>query len=97
MEKRGVDVGKEDVKGKVVMDAEVSEEHQEKVTRKRQRMRGLKRALEQQREQVTFVDLIEVELNEDREVWLDKVNCHLEMFLRRDNRVKRFQKHMVAH
>ena len=97
MEKHDVYFGKEDIKGNIVMDAYVSDEHQEQVPRERSRTRGLKRALQQQREQMTFVDLTEAEINEDREFWLDKVNCHLEKILRRANRDKRLQKHMASH
>ena len=57
-------IGKEDIKGKAVMDAQVSDEHRELVARKRPRTKGLKRAFQQQRERMTYVDLIAIEINE---------------------------------
>jgi len=89
LEKHEVDVGKEDIKGKAVMDVEDSDEHQEQVTGKSPRARGLKRALQQQREQMTLVDLIAAEINKNREFWLHKVNCHLEKLLKRANKHNR--------
>lgn len=82
LEKHEVYIGKEDISGKEVMDVEVLDECKEQVVRKRVRMRRLKRALEHQREQMTFADLIAVKINANREFWLDKVNFHLENFSR---------------
>lgn len=97
LEKYEVDVGKEDVKGKEVIDAEDPDENQEQMTRKIPRTRGLKRALQQQRIQMTSVDLITAEINENREFWLEKVNYHLEKLLKRANRDNRLQRHMAMH
>ena len=64
-------------------------------TEKRQRRpnkRGLKRALELERqsshpsEQLTSDELIAMEINQDREYWLGKVNEHLEKLLKRAKR-----------
>lgn len=97
LEKKEVYIGKEGIKGKEVMDVEVSYEHQEQVGRKRARIRGLQRALEHQREEMTSADLFVVEINEDRQFWLEKVNCHLERLLKRANKDNMLQRHMDTH
>ena len=74
---------KEDVKGKSVVQLNVSEGEKEKSTPGRPRTRGFKRALELQKEvspprgQITVNGLITEEINVDIVYWIDKVNGHL--------------------
>ena len=66
------------------------------MTRKNPKTRGLKRELQQQREQMSSVDLIAGEINENREFWLDKVNFHLNNLLKKAKRDNKFQRHMAT-
>lgn len=86
------DVSKEDVNGNAIVDIDESKENEEQLRRINTRTRGLKRALQQQREasppktQMTVDELILVDIEQDREYWLDRVNGHLEKLLKRDNK-----------
>ena len=55
----------------------------------RPKTRGLKRALEQEKheaEKLSFEERIAKEVEDDREVWLDRVNLHLENILHKANK-----------
>ena len=103
LNKHKVDVSKQDVKGKAVVDIDDLDENQEKVTSEQPRTRGLQRALQQQREQsppkeqMSLDDLITAEINQNREFWFEKVNFILENLLKRDKGDNKFQIHMVSH
>ena len=61
----------------------------------RPKIRGLKRSLQQQKleaENLTFEERIAKEVEDDREIWLDRVNLHLEKLLhkvKKDNKMLR--------
>lgn len=42
-------------------------------------------------------ELIDWEINEDKEYWLGKLNDHLEKLPKKENRYKRLQRHMDSH
>jgi len=83
MEKEKFKAKKQEMKVKVVVDHEDTENHEEHVARKIPRKMGLTKALQSEREQkppmeeLTFEERIGMQINEDKEFWLDKVNCHL--------------------
>ena len=72
-----------------------SDDQEEQVRRKIPRTRGLKRALEQQKEasqpktQITVDELNLVEIEKDKVGWLDRVNFHLEILIKKVNREKK--------
>lgn len=78
------------------------EEKQE--TRKRPRTRGLKRALELEKQneaelanELTWNEKFAILVNENREHWLDKVNQHIEKLLDKANKQNKIQKKMAKH
>ena len=46
---------------------------------------------------MSLVDLIAVEINENMEFWLEKVNFHLEKLHKRANRDKKLKIHRASH
>ena len=64
---------------------------------------GLRKALQREREQkppmekMTFEERNVMEINEDREFWLEKVNFHLYNLLEMANRDKNLQKKRTIH
>ena len=48
-------------------------------------------------EELTFEERIAVEINEDKEFWLDKANFHLEKLLDKANMDNKLQKKMEIH
>jgi len=48
-------------------------------------------------EELTFEEKIAMEINEDREFWLNKINCDLEKLLEKFNMDNRFQRKMTIH
>ena len=65
---------------------------EEQVPRRRPRTRGLKRALELERQkkvelanQLTFNEQFAVIVNENQEQWLDRANQHLEKLMEKEN------------
>lgn len=64
---------------------------------------GLRKASQRQREQkppmeeLTFEDRIAMEINEDRDFWLEKLNFHLENILEKANRDKELQNKIAIH
>lgn len=64
---------------------------------------GLKKALQKEREQdptdeeLSFEDIIANDINENRELWLQKVNIHLEKLLHKANRENQMLRHMADH
>ena len=73
-------------------------DHDETQTIKtRPKTRGLKRALEQEKheaEQLGFEERIAKEIDDDREVWLDRVNHHLENLLHKEKKDNEMLIHM---
>ena len=64
---------------------------------------GLRKALQREREQkppmeeLTFEDKIAMEINEDKDFWLDKVNFHLKNRLDKANEDNKLQNKMSIH
>jgi len=48
-------------------------------------------------EELTFEDRIAMEINENKNFWLDKVNFHLEKLLDKVNKSNKLQKKMAIH
>ena len=72
--------------------------------KKRPRTIGLKRALEWQKEEekallqsTPLTALFEQEIENNKEVWLERVNDHLEKKLERENRYLELQRRMMKH
>ena len=65
--------------------------------------KSLKRALEKQKEpspplgQEDFDDLIAVEIEKNKEFWLDNVNFHLDKLLKRAKKNNKMKWHMAMH
>ena len=78
MEKEQFKAKKQEIKGKAVVDHEDTHHHEGHVARKIPRTMGLRKALQREREQkppmeeLTFEERIAMEINEDREFWLEK-------------------------
>lgn len=92
------------MKVKEVVDHEDIEHHEGHVARKRPRTIGLRKALQRERDQqkppmeeLTFEERIAMEINEDRQFRLDKVNFHVENLLDKANRDNKLQKKMAIH
>jgi len=47
-------------------------------------------------EELTFEETIAMDINEDREFWLKKVNFHLDKLIDKANRDNKFQKEMAS-
>lgn len=84
---------RKNVKGKSVMGHDESDEDETCTTHKIPKKRGLKRALEHEKqhdallvEEITFEERISMEINENREIWIDRVNIHLEKLLHMANK-----------
>ena len=83
MEKEQFKGKKQEMKGKVVVDHEDIEKHEGHVAMKRPTKMGPRKALQREREQkppmeeLTFQERIAMEINEDRDFWLEKLNSHL--------------------
>ena len=79
------------------------EETKKKVKKKRPRTKGLKKALKEEKghnlldENLDMEDRIALEINEDKEYWLDKVNDHLEKLLDKDSKDNQLLRHMAHH
>lgn len=90
-------------RGRKVMDFDQKKNMETKTKPRRPKTRGLKRALEVERqsshppEQLTFDELISMEINQDKEYWLGRVNEHLEKLLKRAKRDNNLQRHMENH
>ena len=66
-------------------------------TRTRPKTRGLKRALHHQKiedEKITFEERIAKEIEDDREIWLDRYNIHLEKLLHKENKDNKILRNM---
>ena len=68
------------------------------------RIRGLKKALQRERESTTpklgwqnFDELILDEINQDKEYWLDRVNGNLEKLLKKAKKNNNLQRNMANH
>ena len=103
MEKEKFKAKKQEMKGKEVVDHEDLEYHEGHVARKRPRTMGLRKALQREREQkpsmeeLTFEDRVSMEINEDGDFWLEKINFHLEKLLENANMDNKLQKKRAIH
>lgn len=92
MEKEQSKMLKQEAKGKAMLEHEENDEKQKQVGKKKPRTKGLKRALRKEKDQnlldedLDIEDIIALEINEDREYWLGKVNGHLYNLIEKDNR-----------
>ena len=90
-------------KGKKIFVIDQVQEMEAKAHAKRPRTRGLKRALEQEKQKIhqskelTFDELISMEINEDKELWISRVNEHLDKLLKKAKRDNKLQRHMANH
>ena len=90
-------------KGKEIMTSSEPEASEVKGKRKRPRTRGLKEALQEEQKQILLnedLDLeerIALEVHQDKEYWLNRVNEHLEKLLEKANKDNQMLKHMVHH
>ena len=73
-------------------------------TRKRPRTMGLRKALAQQREeesaqaqQFPLTKLLAMEIEHDRESWLERINTHLEAKMEKVNKDLSLQRRMTEH
>ena len=73
-------------------------------TRRRPRTMGLRKALEKQREeestqeeQLSLQELLAMEIEHDRESWLERANIHLEAKLEKENKDLDLQRRMTKH
>jgi len=103
MEKEKFKAKKQKMKGKELADHEDIEQHEGHVARKISRKIGFRKPLQRERDQkplmeeLTFEDRIAMEINKDRDFWLDKVNFHLYKLLENANRDKKLQNKMSIH
>ena len=68
--------------------------------KKRPKTRGLKRALEKEKREgqsLSFDQQLAQEIEDDREVWLEKVKIHLEELLKKANKENQMLRHMAQH
>ena len=79
-------------------------EDEEGKSRRRPRTMGLKKALERQREQecalaelLPLSEMLAMEIEYDREPWLERANTHLEAKLEKANRDLDLQRKMTKH
>lgn len=80
----------QDTKGKAMTSLDDPDHDDIQTNRTIPKIRGLKRALQQQKleaENVTFEERIAKEIEDDRETWLDRVDLHLGKLL---NKVKKY-------
>jgi len=95
-------VAKDD-KFKVMIDFEYLEDKEFQIKWRRPKTRGLKRQKGQGSEpspplgQQDIEDSIDVELEKDKENWIGRVNEHLDMLLKKDERDTKLYKHMEKH
>ena len=67
------------------------------------RTRGLKRELEQEKQQIhqseelTFDELNSMDIKDDRGLWISRVNEHLENIFKKDKKDNKLQRHMTNH
>lgn len=86
-----------------MVDHEDSDQHEGHVARKIPRTICRRKALQREREQkppmeeLTFGERIEMEINEDREFWIEKVKFHLENLLDKANKDNELQNKMAIH
>ena len=90
-------------KGNVVIETSEPEGIQGNGKRKRTRTKGLKKALQEEEEhillneEIDLEDKIALEVNRDKEYWLNRVNDHLEKLLEKENRDNQLLRHMAQH
>jgi len=88
-------------KGKAVLEPSEHEETEKQVRKKRPWTKGLKKALKEEKEHnlphedLDMEDRIPLEVNEDREYWLNKVNDYLEKLLDKANEDNQLLRHMA--
>lgn len=90
-------------KGKEIMTSGEPEESEVRGKRKRPRTTGLKKALQEEQEQIMLnedLDLeerIALEVHQDKEYWLNRVNENLDKLLEKENIENQLLKHMAHH
>lgn len=90
-------------KGKEIMESSDPGASKGRGKRKRPRTRGLKKALQEEQEQILLnedldlEDWIALEVNQDKEYWLNRVNEHLEKLLEKENMDNQLLRHMDHH
>ena len=90
-------------KGKEIIGSSEPEGAKGKGKRKMPRTKGLKKALQEEEEHILLnedIDLedrISLEVNQDREYWLNRMNEHLENLLENASRDNQLLRHMVHH
>ena len=78
-------------KGKEIIESSEPEASKGKGRRKRPRTRGLNKALQEEQEHILLnenldlEDRITLEVHQDKEYWLNRVNEHLEKLLEKEN------------
>jgi len=86
-----------------VLEPSDHEENEEQVRKKRPRTKVIKKASKEKKghnlldEDLDMEDRIALEINEDREYWLDKVNDHLGNLLAKSNRYNPLLRHTTHH
>lgn len=103
MEKEKVKLLQQVDKGKEIIESSETEGSKGKGKRKRPRTRGLKKVLQEDQEHILLnedldlEDRISIEVYQDKEYWLNRVNEHLEKLFEKENRDNQFLKHMAHH
>lgn len=84
-------------RGKAMMPLDDPNQHDIQSSRIRPNTRGIKRDLQQKNiedEKLTFEEKISKEVEEDREIWLERVNIHLQKLLQKENKNKKMLRNM---
>lgn len=90
-------------KGKEIVTSSKPEASNVRGNRKIPRKRDLKKALQEEQEQILLnedldlEDRIALEVHQDKEYWLNMVKGHLENLLEKENRGNQLLRHMVHH
>ena len=90
-------------KGKPVLEINEPKGTKGQGKKKRPRTKGLKKTLKEEKkhilldEELELEDIITLEVNEDMEYWIDKVNDHLEKLLDKANRDNQLLRNMAHH
>jgi len=90
-------------KGKEIMTSSEPKALEVRGKTKIPRTRVLKKALQEEQEQIVLnedldlEDSIPLEVHQDKEYWLNRVNEHLDKLLDKENRDSRLLKHMAHH
>jgi len=103
MEKEQAKLVQQVGKGKAVLEINEPEQTKGQSERKRPRTRELRKALKEEKkhilldEELELEDRIALEINEDKEYWIDRVNNHLEKLMDKANRDNQLLRYMAHH